>query len=282
MQKAFSINDHYALYSAGLFEKNDFEVLLFNTIREEIHNTRLPGWEEEDFDDYMSWLYPRIGRAIIKYREEGSSFEAYIGTLVRFTLKEFISRKSRNYISEFVAWNMNVQDMYTSDNEGIYECEVKKKPDSTEHAKNPRQLLILVLKCCNYVSEDFLERISSRLNIEPGKLRSMIDSVKECRTGRLKKIELLRGKINFLFCRCMVYEKNLSVITDEAIIRQIKEKLQRGRNRLARLRLKLSGIHPDPSNSQIAGILGISKGSVDSSLFTLKKHWRQKQGISQS
>jgi hypothetical protein len=276
MRNTISLNDHYALYSAGLLEKKDFEVLLFKTIREELRNTNRPGWETEDCDDYMSWLYPRIGKAIHTYRETGSSFEVYIGTVVRLSVKEYLARRTRNYVAESVAWNTSFSDMCVSENAPEYECTVEEKTDRFETAQNPRQLLILVLKCCHYVSADFLDRISSRLGMEAGELSGMIDAMKEYRVERIKKLELLREKINCLFCRCMVYERNLSLMTNESTIRRTKERLERGRNRLAKMRLQLSRLRPDPSNAQIAKLLGVSKGTVDVSLFTLKKNWNKR------
>jgi len=50
----------------------------------------------------------------------------------------------------------------------------------------------------------------------------------------------------------------------------VKVRLERGRERLANLRERLAKRLPDPSNSQIAKLLGISKGTVDSVLYRLK------------
>jgi DNA-directed RNA polymerase specialized sigma24 family protein len=281
MRKIISLNGHYDRYSAGLLEKKDFEVLLFNAIREEISDTNLPGWEKGECDDYMSWLYPRISKAIDTYRETGSSFEVYIRTMVRLTIKEYFVRRTRSHVAESVAWNTSVSDMYAFDNEPEYDCTVSEKPgeektDRSETVKNPRQLLILVLKCSNYISDDFAEKISSRLGIPHGELSGMINLMREKRAERIKKLELLREKINSLFCRCMVHEKNLSLMTNETAVLQTKKRLERGKNRLAKMRQKLSRLRPNPSNAQIAKLLGISKGTVDASLFYLKKQWNRK------
>ena len=276
MQNVKSLNDQYSLYSTGLLEKKDFEAFVFQTIRKELCKTGLPGRKNEDCDDYLSWLYPRISNAIGKYRETGSSFEAYIWTLLRLTAKEYISRQTRNYIAETVAWNMNSYDMFVSENEPVYECAAEEDTEKIKTAQNPRQLLILVLKCCHHVSIDFLDRISLKLGIDPDELNSLINKMKEYRIQRMKNIDLLQGKINCLFCRCMVYERNISSMINEVTIQQMKEKLERGRERLAKMRQKLSQMHPDPSNAQIARLLGISKGTVDVSLFTLKKKWNGK------
>jgi DNA-directed RNA polymerase specialized sigma24 family protein len=276
MMNTLSLNSHYAHFSAGLLGRDDLEVLLFEKIRKEIRSVRLPGWEKEDYDDYISWLYPRLSRAINTYQETGSSFEAYIGTLIRLTVKEYRHRQARDYINETVAWNAGSSDMFASENPPEYGENLT--AEQAGIARNPRQLLILVLKCCNYVSPDFLERISPRLGIEADVLQKMINRLKDGCISRMERIELLREKINCLFCRCMVYEKNLLVTEDETAVRRLEGRLERGRNRLEKMRLKLAKTRPDPSHSRIARLLGVSKGTVDAALHSLKIRWNRWQG----
>jgi hypothetical protein len=280
MMNTLSLNSHYAHYSAGSLGREELEILLFETIQKEVRSIRLPGWESEDYDDYISWLYPRLSRAINAYRETGSSFEAYIGTLVRLTVKEYRNRQSRDYDNECVAWSVSNSDMFTCESPPEYgeTLTLEKTDEKTGAARNPRQLLILVLKCCNYVSPDFLERISPQLGVPAYVLDKMIDQLKDGCISRIERIELLREKINCLFCRCMVYEKNLLVTEDETAVRRLEGRLERGRNRLAKMRIKLAKTRPDPSNSRIARLLGVSKGTVDAALHSLKIQRNRWQG----
>ena len=272
MQDTISLNDHYERYSIGVLGRDELEVLIFETIRKEIRSVKLPGWTTDDYEDYLSWLYPRINRAISTYRETGSSFETYIGTLMRLTIKEYRSRQARDYINETVAWNVSNSDMFAFENAPEYDeiLPVGEADKNDRTAKNTRQVLILVLKCCNYVSADFLERISLRLGVEKDVLENMINRLKDDSVRRLKNKELLQEKINRLLCRCMVYEKNLPSVTDETAFQRLNERIERGRKRLAKMRVKLTLMRSDPSNSQIAQLLGISKSTVDSALHILK------------
>ena len=276
MQNTISLNDYYAHYLVGLLGREELEILVFETIRKEIRSIKLPIREAEDYDDYISWLYPKICKAIDTYRETGSSFESYIGTLVRMTVKEYRNHQVRDYINETVAWNISSTDMFVS--ESIPEYDEDPSTESikkiTRNSKNSRQLLILVLKCCNFVSDDFLKRVPPRLGIEADVLENMINRLKDDSVMCIKKKELLQEKINRLFCRCMVYEKTFLSISDETVFQRQKDRLERGRKRLLKMRIKHAKMRTGPSNSQIAQLLGISKGTVDSALHTLKKNWR--------
>ena len=271
-----SLNDLYADFSAGLLEKRDFEGAIFRALGEDVH--RFSGLDKNDYEDYIVWLYPRISSAINKYQETGSSFEAYINTLVRLTAKEYRSRQMRGYAAEFSVWFTQIPELYTcedapqyDENAGVCSAAAPRKP---ARLKNPRQLLILLLKCSSYVSPDFLERVSPRLGIKPEVLSGMIEQLREQRVKREREINLLRERANCQFFRCIFYEKSLQSMPHNSITaRRMRERLERGRARLIKMRKRLARLRPDPSNRQIAEVLGLTKGTVDAALHRLKVKW---------
>jgi DNA-directed RNA polymerase specialized sigma24 family protein len=265
MQNTISLNGLFADYSAGLLEKRKLEGEIFRVVKESMR--RLANWDRADNDEYLSWLYPRISHAIGAYHETGSSFETYIGSLVRMTAKEFRSRKARSYLAESAAWISVFPDMYTYETPPEYVCEEA----AVSQPVNPRQLLILILKCCCYVSDDFLEKAAPRLGILPEELNRMVSSLKKLREKREQFNAELQEKANYQFYRCMYYEKRLKVLPENGITAcRIKDRLNRGRERLLNIRQRLAKRLPDPSNRQIAKLLGLSKGTVDSVLYRLK------------
>jgi len=266
MRNATSLNGLFADYSAGLLEKRKLEGEIFRAIQEGVR--RLPDWDREDNDEFLSWLYPRISQAIGTYRETGSSFETYIGALVRMTAREYRSRKARTYLAEAAAWTTVIPDMHVCENTPEYACV---EEDAGSKPENPRQLLILLLKCCCYVSDDFLEKAAPAVGILPEELIRMINRLKELREKREQYNNFLREKANYQFCRCIFYEKRLKVMQENSISAQrMRDRLERGRERLLKLRRRIAMRLPDPSNNQIAKILGISKGTVDAVLYRLK------------
>jgi DNA-directed RNA polymerase specialized sigma24 family protein len=266
MQNVIQLNGLFADYSAGLLEKRKLEGEIFRAIKEDVR--RLANWDRADNDEYLSWLYPRISQAIGTYRETGSSFETYIGSLVRMTAKEFRSRKFRTYLAESAAWMSVSPDMYTREDPPEYAC-IEETPGPKPD--NPRQLLILILKCCCYVSDDFLERAAPSLGILPEELNRMVSFLKKLREKREQFNAYLQEKANYQFYRCIFYEKRLKALPENCIATQrIKDRLERGRDRLVSIRKRLAKRLPDPSNRQIAKLLGISKGTVDSVLYRLK------------
>lgn len=271
-----SLNDLYADYSKGLLKKEKFEAAIFKTLQKNIHRFGVIGWNKEESDDYISYLYLRINQAINTYKEIGSSFETYIKSMVRMTAKEFRARQARSYVKETAAWITQVPEMYVCENESEYNESVNEhiaeKAKNPAKFRNPRQLLILILKCCNHVSVDFLERIAPRLGIEPNVINEMIERLKKHREKRETEIIALRERVNRQFYRCILFEKRLQTLTENShAVQQIKNQLEQERNRLNKSRRRLMRTRLDPSNAQIAKLLGLSKSTVDSTLHILKK-----------
>jgi DNA-directed RNA polymerase specialized sigma24 family protein len=271
MHSLFTLNELYADYAAGLMSKKDFEGSIFKTIRANVHCFGLVGWNQEDSDDYISSLYPRISRAIDAYQETGASFESYIGAMIRLTAREYRSRQLRGYCEETAAWIAHLPELYVCENEIEYDEQIAAGAEGSMILKTPRQLLILILKCSNHVSVNLLEKIAPKLGLEPEVLSEMIDSLKQIHEKRTMDIAILREKINSQFYRCILYEKKLqTLMPDSAAAQRLRKNLKAGRNRLERTRKKLARSRIDPSNAQIAQLLGISKGTVDSVLYNLR------------
>jgi len=281
MQTTMPLNCLYADYSAGRLDRKKFEGMIFGAITK--RKFRLPGFGKEDYEDFVSWLYPRISRAIDSYHTIGSSFDAYINTSIRLAAKEYRWRELRSNNAEAAAWIAQLPDMYACEREFEYYevadiqppyAQIALQAEMLGNIKNSRQLLILILKCCRYVSNDFLDKISPKLGMEAEALNGMIDRLKECRKKREARMDSLRELANRQFCRCLFYERTLQLTKDNIVAtRRIKVQLGYYRNKLGKTRERLANLRLDPSNAQIAKLLGLTKGAVDATLHTLKRRY---------
>jgi len=277
MQNNATLNCLYTDYSTGRLEKKKFEGMIFETIYKKV--PRLAGFRKEDLEDFISWLYPHISRAVDNYHAIGSSFEAYINSLVHLAAKKYRWERNRGYNAETAVMISQIPEMYACEREFGYSeylespmVQVQTQEQKQKKAKNTRQLLMLVLKCCRHVSDDFLEKISQELGMEPEALKVMIDRLNDSRKKREARAELMRKQANRWFCHCLFYERTLQLTEgDPLVVQRIKKKLEHCRNRQAKYREQLAKILLDPSNAQIAELLGVSKGTVDATLYTFKR-----------
>ena len=278
-----SLNELYSQYLTGIIERSDLEGLIYQYFANNQENLNFKHWSQDEYDDYVSWLYPRIKGAVDSYREAGASFEVYMMTVMRLASKEYRMRITTKSITEYAAWSVNVRDLYAHEEAPAYLQDTSDKTQtvisriesfSGRRRNNPRQLLILILKCYYYVSDDFLDRIAPIVGIDKEKLREMLDRIRTIRTQRDNEIYLMRERIYSQFYRCIVYEKKLSYYQQNSTAAvKMKNRLEKARQRLEKMRKRMAGIRTDATNRQVAEVIGISKGAVDSSLYTLKTKW---------
>jgi hypothetical protein len=139
----------------------------------------------------------------------------------------------------------------------------------------PRQILFLVLKSYYFMTEDFLHRIAETVGIGKKELQHLVDTLHEMRSKRETYIRELQERVYSQYYRCLAYEKRLSS-TYEGTARHAKltHYLDNARKRFQTMRKRLSGIRVDATNQQIATLLNIPKGTVDSALYSVREKWK--------
>jgi len=277
MPEGFSLNNLYAQYAQGALERKKFESLIIEDILREHRYYNLWEKEKDTRYDFVSWIYPRLHNAVDNYKVSvGATFESYISTLVRWSFREYRARLANRQSVEYAVLTARESpNMYVHGTEPVY-CENESAIISEDEiplklAKNPRQLLILVLKCYYYVSDDFLERLAPQVGVDKQILCHMIDTLRRQRIKRHDYIRIMQERIHSQYFRCIIYENNLRVVQRDTMLSQKLEiQLEKAWQRFRTMRKRYSNIRTEATNQQIADLLKVSKGTVDANLHALK------------
>jgi hypothetical protein len=279
--KEHKLNILFSLFREKRLKRDEFEGLVYNYFVNNKGKTQIGHWKEEEYEDFLSWFYPRLSKAIDAYIEVGSTFETYIGSLFRVAAREYREKIIRNSLIEYSAWSVRVPELYAHEEPPVYSPEIHKKAitrffSMNKGRKNPRQILALVLKCYYYVSDDFLDSIAEHTGIERDKLKEMMDTLRKKREEKDDALYRMKESVYCQYYRCIVYEKNLSFLTEETIVySRMKRKLETARNRLENMRKRLSRTRTDATNREVAEIIGVTKGAVDSNLHSIRTKWKK-------
>jgi len=279
------LNDLYEDYLCGMLERKNFEGLVYKYLLDNKAVYNFYRWNTEEYVDFLSAVYPRLKNAIDAYRDNGASFESYVCAIIRGSQKEHRLKHISKSITEYAAWSVHVPDMYAREEPPEYAA--NNSASNTEdliyaiinnsggRIKNPRQLLALILKCYYYLSDDFIDKIAPTLEMEPARLRALVDKLREIRLKRDNELYEMRERIYCQFYRCVVYEKKISLSDENSdICAALKRKRDKARKRLASMRKRIAGMRTDATNRQVALVMGVKKGSVDSCLYNLKTKWK--------
>jgi len=271
-----TLNVLYYTFIERKINRDEFEGRIFNYLLKNKTKIITRYWKNDEYEEFISWFYPRLNRAIDTYKETGSSFESYLTNIVRTAAREYKMRTTINVVTEHSAWNAQIPEFYAREETPVYlpdrpDTEISQVIKQIKGRKNPKQLLALILKCYYYISDEFIDRIAVHTGLNKKILKEMIDKLRIMREKREDEIYRMKERIYGQFYRCIVYEHRLSYITENtAMFLKLKQRLEKARNRLERMRKRALKIRTCPSNREIAGVIGITKGSVDATLYKLK------------
>ena len=271
MKRRKPLSELYQLYVTGNLSKKDFEGRIFKYLLDNFKRYRLFDKNRDRWEEFLSWLYPRFARAIDLYRDMGSSFDAYISGLVHGASREYRCREADHRMTEYICWQARAEEMLVCENESEY-------PESHDDISipegiKPRQVLLLLLKSYYRVPEEYVKRVACAIGMDSGLVINMVDELKKRRSEREAKIVNYRERLHCQHYRCLAYQKRMTVAQPGTeYYERMKGRLERAERRYLTMKNRLGGMRLDASNQMIAEILGIPKGTVDSSLFRIKNH----------
>lgn len=239
--------------------------------------------------ELLGGFYHRIDAMIEKYRGTDKGFEPYMSSSLHYFKKnEECLARERNFREsgfitrpEFHAYS--VSDAYGD--QGIPECEEEEAaidperfmialsvdPErSASRVSASKRVLFLALKCAFLLEDAHIERLGRITGLGEGHLRSRVDALKELAEDRYRRREShvrLRDKIYASLC---FYENRLKDELDPEKREEWKGIIARHRRRLQSVRQKIRAVPVQPTNEEIAMVMGLPKGTVDSGLHYLK------------
>jgi hypothetical protein len=271
MQSTASLSVLQQQYRLGRLSKKNLEGRIFQYLMDNFEYYHVFDGNQERWVDFLSWLYPRLSRAVDSYREKGSSFDAYINTIVQYSSREYRIREADHYATEFACWKARAEEMALRDPEPEYsDLKIAAQPSPEEFSD--RQILILFLKSYYFVSDNFLGKVANHLHMGKEELKILVEKLRILREKREKTVADLKENIYSQYYRCLAFQKKLLSISTESIYyEKLQNRFERAHIRLLAMQKRLATTKVDATNRQIAKVLNIPKGTVDSILYTIRE-----------
>ena len=102
-------------------------------------------------------------------------------------------------------------------------------------------------------------------------IQNLVDTLRKKRLAREDALRTLKERLQTQYYRCLKYEVQLRELPEDSInYNVIQLKLEHAKIQLTRLREKCARRKTLASNRQVAEVLGIPKGTVDSAMHAVK------------
>ncbi len=252
------------------------------------------GFSDDDRGDFLLFIQPRIYPMIKKYSDKGRSFEAYLHYTLKYQIKSYIKQKRQYKLRYGVSkryefWNADCSELSDAVAENNSDSHYRGAPDIDRllgdllYKKKMRKsalrfrLLLLLLKCSEQVSDRHIELVASISGKDIRWLKSCVNELKLLLERRKERRALLIEKRNRLYfqLRCLESEKSMAGRSPQT--GSLDEKILQCSKRLRQIRKAIANVPLTACNKDIARLLSLPKGTVDSSLFYIKHSVQDKK-----
>lgn len=234
---------------------------------------------EDDRGDFLLYLHPSLKTVLRKFSLPGH-FERYFKIVLKWQFHNYRRTKdTRQYASMALnkpgIWELPVEksrifNPETSLIEWPRVFDFNTRGEIKREAEK-KQFLIFALKSCRKLSPVELKFISMAAGVEYEWLETAARSLKATMTAREKRYAHLVGQKNYTFLRKRILEESLRFIHHAAKNAKAKRKIEMLNKRFRKMYSRVEQVPLCPTNKTIASLTGLSKGTIDSSIYLLKR-----------
>ncbi len=193
-------------------------------------------------------------------REEGGAFGMEL-------------RESSPPLLKATEWQDNGKS-YLIKNNTIRKNKSSKKQEKVKpriSGKQAKKLLLLCLKAAYDLEDRTIQSIAQSIGLHHEVLFHLIEATRSTLLEKEERFRMLQEKRNKLYFRICFLEEDMNRCTSVLEKESLIQRLARLKYHFQKLHRKLSHHYLAPSHQKVAEILGIPKGSIDSTLYYLKK-----------
>ncbi|MEM5948759.1 hypothetical protein WKV44_09435 [Spirochaetia bacterium 38H-sp] len=253
---------------------------IFSILAEEIYNYPR---NEEHRGGFLIFFYPRLKKLCKTFEYQGIPFSHYLRKTIKWQYKSFLKEISTRNNLEDILSSSDFQELYLNRSALSFNSAHDKKTSMlAEILKNAKgkertRLFFLILREIEYLPPDYEEEIAEIMEIETDHLQYIFSELRKRRHSRIIKRQIVQKKRNALNMRILLLEKQIELASEEEKI-QLIEEIEKKKIRLKKLDRKLEKMSIRAKHSDIAEVLNIPKGTIDSGIYYIIK--RSQEGTS--
>lgn len=228
---------------------------------------------EEDKSEFYLSFYNRIEGMINNFSYKGIPFETLLNQTLKWHIKTYLTKKKND--QKLIAVNiqeeeLKIRDLLTYSTEETIP-EILKIQFRNKASK--KRLLYLVLMDSPNITDHELSVFSRLTDYEYDWLLYLKDSLNLQVFKRNERLNMLREKRNNAYMKLLYKQNRFSEESDPEKKIQLGEQIKRLRKRLEDARYEISRVPCRPTHNEIAELLKIPKGTVDSGLYYFRKKY---------
>ena len=264
---------------------------------------KMPTLDEDVPGEFYLFCHDKLEQLIVRFRDRGKPFEHYLNSVLSWQLRSFLAKRRE---SEH-AWQTALRCRLWDEPEEAAQPAAtppaaRRRRPRREHNVRPfpgasaarrrgggygqvqvqatpaapsetvrRRLLYGVLKTGHHLEEPQLAAAASTLGYDLPRLRFLIEQLRRGRASAHRRLHLLRERRTRAFAQLQLWSAAAHQAVDEARRAHAVRRAARHRRAVATAQSEISRVRVAPSNREIAALLGIPKGTVDTGMYWLRQ-----------
>ena len=238
--------------------------------------------DEDDAGDFLCFFYPKIPHLFGRFSYQGKPFVHYLMVTVKMQFRSFqAQRRKEDARRIFLEFHKSVLPPWSPPHvlRTAPSSHIRKKVEQVfgisgqEPVSNTtyrRRLLFLIMKEALKIDSETVEYVAAVTGYEESWLYNCIQKLKSKMKQKCERIDTLRLKRNRYYLRVCTLHTQLTRAVHTIERQDLCNTLKNVKRLLMDTIDELSRVPTTPTHRDIAMILGVPKGSVDSGLYYLK------------
>jgi hypothetical protein len=234
---------------------------------------------EDDCADFLLSFYPRIEASIRRYRASAMDFEAYLKNCFIWHMKSYLATRIRKKRQEKIIYSESCGELLRGE-AAIWEIHEEEAesliiPESDEQNQEAMldslKIFLLALKCANDINDRLISRIASRIGTHSAVVFHCIEILRTTMGRRTRRIQVLQEKRRRNYFRLRYFLELQRNCRDKFYAEKLEGQIRKEKRRYETVSRILAITPKSPSHSDIARILGLPKGTIDSGYFYIRR-----------
>lgn len=273
------------MFRAGLITKDRMLACVFSTVQYFIPYYHLRVIDDSVNDSFALFL-PKINALINRYDPKKGKFYPYLKkSFTQFYKNTYRYSAKRKVYDYIYLQRYDIVD-YSEQNDRygyIYEnteldCVVSDFPCIQKQDRDleilRKRVLILTLKCAWYVDDELERTIAHFLGMSSKKLFTLVEEVKALDSDKTRRKELISKVRDVTYSRLCLAEQRQAILREEDLEQsneEYEEQISSLRNRHLRINKRMKKVSQNASNKMVSVVLKMPCGSVDTSMYYIKR-----------
>ena len=252
-----------------------------------LHKFKLKSVSDDNRGDFILWMYPRFRGIIRNFDPARASFRTYLYSIVTLSYQTFLRTQflhvaqQKAYETEEITRILSIETEKNNlqrwgesvaESPALYKKAIFSEETTKKKVVLFRKILLLALKSGSCLDEATIDNVSALTGYSTAYIHEKIHCLRrECKT-KYDKLHRDREQQNSLYIRAQRCLQEMKMLDNEsARYVEIEQEYRYCVKRLNKIRKNSARRIYTPSNRQLASVLGISRGTIDSTLASIRK-----------